>query len=291
MAARETVIGADQAADAARRIGPPVVLKPATGVASLYTIRIDDPGQVAARVREFEARLAAAPVAPLRQMAGRWLVEEFLPGPAFSVESVTAGGTVTHVAICEKGPVTGPFFREIGHSSPPRLGPADIAELTRLTERAIEAMGITGCVTHTEFKWGAAGPRLLEIGARLGGGSIRQVVAHATGTDLVETTLELAAGGTPSTRPRPASRGAAASRSLYPPEAGTVGRVDTAAIAALPGIVAVNLWLEEGARYRLPPDGYGEVLGVVATAGQPQEAIGLADRAIEFAAERIVLLP
>src|SRR5262249_2027579 len=107
--------------------------------------------------------------------------------------------------------------------------------------------------------------------------------------DLVEMTLELAAGGTPV--PAPASRGAAASRSLYPAQAGTVGRVDTAAIAGLPGIVAVNLWMEEGARYRLPPDGYGEVLGVVATAGQPQEAIGLADRAIEFAAERIVLLP
>jgi hypothetical protein len=150
-------------------------------------------------------------------------------------------------------------------------------------------MSIDDCVTHTEFKWTADGPRLLEIGARMGGGSIRQVVAHASSVDLVEVTLELAGGGSP--RPRPMPGRAAASRSLYPARPGTVGRVDTDELSRLPGIVAVNRWLEEGAVYRVPPDGYGEVLGVVATAAQVDDAIGIADAAIEFAAERIIVLP
>ena len=265
------------------------MLKPSTGVASLFTVRIDAVAEVADRVREFEAMLAERQVAPLQQMAGRWLVEEFLAGPAFSVESVVSGGTVRHVAICEKGPISGPYFREVGHSCPPHLDATSQALLAGLTERAIRAMSIDDCVTHTEFKWTADGPRLLEIGARMGGGSIRQVVAHASSVDLVEVTLELASGGSPQPRPMPGH--AAASRSLYPARPGTVGRVDTDELSRLPGIVAVNRWLEEGAFYRVPPDGYGEVLGVVATAAQVDDAISIADAAVEFAAERIILLP
>ncbi len=289
MAKRRTVVGAEAAADAASQIGPPVVIKPSTGVASLFTIRVDDIATVPDTVREFEAMLAWQPRAPLREMAGRWLVEEYLGGPAFSVESVVTGHVVRHVAICEKGPITGPYFREIGHSFPPRLAASSQDELTALTERAIRAMGITDCITHTEFKWTGAGPRLLEIGARMGGGSIRQVAAHGTGVDLVEITLELAAGGRP--RPGPVPGSAVASRSLYPPLAGTVGQIDTDALSRLPGIVAVNRWMDEGAVYRLPPEGYGEVLGVVAVAARVDDAIALADAAIEFAAERIVMLP
>lgn len=289
MARRRIVVGAAAAVTAARQIGPPVVLKPSTGVASLFTVRIDTVGEMACRVAQFDAMLATRPLAPLRQMAGRWLVEEFLAGPAFSVESVVSGETVRHVAICEKGPISGPYFREIGHCSPPHLDAASQDMLAGLTERAIRAMGIDHCVTHTEFKWTAAGPRLLEIGARMGGGSIRQVVALATGIDLIEITLELAAGGSPRLRPAPGP--AAASRSLYPPRPGTVGRVDTDELSRRPGITAVNRWLDEGAVYRVPPDGYGEVLGVVATAAQVDDAISIADAAIEFAAERIELLP
>lgn len=280
MARRRVVTDAGQAQAAAREVGPDVVLKPSTGVASLFTIQTDAE-QIADLLRGFNARLAGRLPAPLREMGGRWLVEEYLAGPAFSVESVVAGGAARHLAICEKAPLSGPYFCELGHSVPPRLSAADQDTLTGLTGQAVAALEISDCVTHTEFKWTADGPRLLEVGARMGGGSIRQVVQHATGVDLAMVTLELALGRTPA--PRPYTGLASASRSLYPSRAGRVGALPTEELARLPGIVAVNRWLGEGDVYLLPPDGYREVLGVVATGTDADNAIRNAEAAIALA--------
>lgn len=289
MARRHVVTTLDEAIAAAREIEPPGVLKPSTGVASLYTVRFDSIGELADRYREFSSMLSRRLPESLRYMSGRWLIEEYIAGPAFSVESVVASGMVQHVAVCEKGPMTGQFFREVGHSAPARLSPARHDTLTGLTERAIRAMGIDNCVTHTEFKWPADGPRLLEIGGRMGGGSIRQVVAHATGVDLVSMVLRLAMGDNPDAAPVPGK--AAASRSLYPALPGTITHLDAAQLTLRPGVTAVNCWLGKGDAYRTPPDGYGEVLGVVTEAATADDAIELAEDAISFAASTVVMAP
>ncbi|GAA2340057.1 ATP-grasp domain-containing protein [Dactylosporangium salmoneum] len=287
MARRYVLRRAEEAAAAVAAVGRPGVLKPSTGVASRYTVRFDDAAELAERVRAFEAQLAGHRPAFLRHMDGRWLVESYLSGTGYSVESLVAGGVTTHLAVCEKGPITGPYFREIGHVSPPDLPTGLREELCELAGRAIQGLGIDNCVTHAEFKVPPEGPRLLEIGARMGGGSIRQVVRHATGVDLLDLTLRLALGERPA--PAIAEHGAAASRSLYPPRPGRVPRVDVDRLARLPGVVAVNLWMREGAMYRLPPHGYGEVLGVVATAPTAAEAVRLADAATAEAARATVL--
>jgi hypothetical protein len=123
----------------------------------------------------------------------------------------------------------------------------------------------------------------------MGGGSIRQVVGHATGVDLLDVTLRLAMGER--VVATPTRRGAAASRSLYPIAAGRVEHVDVDRLAREPGVAAVNLWMDKGSRYRLPPDGYGEVLGVVTVAGDVREAVRLADGAVAVADKQTVLAP
>lgn len=284
-ARRQVVTSPDEAEAAVAAVGLPVVLKPSTGVASLFTVRCETAAEVRARLREFTAQISARTPAPLRRMRGRWLVEQYLDGPAFSVESLVTGDVVEHIAVCEKGPVSGPFFREIGHSTPPRLAAGMVSELTEMAARAIRALGIDWGVTHAEFKFTSAGdPHMLEIATRMGGGSIRQVVRLATGVDLVQLTLWLALGERPAVRTGTRANGtAAASRSLYPPRPGRLVCVDVAGLSRLPGVQAVNQWLQPGESYRIPPDGYGEVCGVV-TAGQtPDAAIRLADAAIDTA--------
>jgi hypothetical protein len=51
----------------------------------------------------------------------------------------------------------------------------------------------------------------------------------------------------------------------------------------LPGIVAVNRWMRDGDVYRLPPDGYREILGVVAVGDTPEQAIANAEGALHEA--------
>jgi len=281
MASRRVVVDEREAIAAAREIGCPGVLKPSTGVASLFTVKYGSIDELSRWFREFESAARDRAPESLRAMCGRWLVEEFLEGPAFSVESVTSAGHTTHIAICEKGRVRPPFFREVGHCSPPALAEDAQWQLLDLTERAIAALGIDDCPTHTEFKWTPAGPRLLEVGARMGGGSIRQVVQLATGVDLLEVTLDLATGSRIDARPR--ARGGAASRSLYPHQPGRLISVDLARLASLPGIVAVNDWMKPGEEYRTPPDGYREVVGLVATAHDSAGAVAYAEAAVEMA--------
>jgi biotin carboxylase len=289
MARRYVLRDPDEVDAAVAVVGTPGVLKPSTGVASRFTVRFDSAAELDRYLTAFNAQIRQQRPAFLRHMDGRWLVEEFLDGPGYSVESVVCDGVVQHVAVCEKGPTTGPFFREIGHCTPPHLPASTVEQLRDMAEGAIRGLGIDNCVTHAEFKVPQDGPRLLEIGARMGGGSIRQVVRYATGVDLLDVTLRLATGERVDATP--ARYGAAASRSLYPLAAGRVEHVDVDQLAREPGVAAVNLWMEVGSQYRLPPDGYGEVLGVVTVADDVREAVRLADAAVAAADRRTVLVP
>jgi biotin carboxylase len=284
IARRRIVTKAADVEAAIRDVGCPGVLKPTTGVASLFTVRFDSEEELASRFEEFAAAAAHHPAAAIREMNGRWLVEEYLDGPAFSVESLTLAGETTHVAICQKGEMSRPFFLETGHVCPAPLSAERRDEMLDVAGRAVHALGITDGISHTELKLTSHGLRVLEVGARMGGGSIRQVVELATGVDLLAVTLELARGRKPEIEPAPDR--AAASRSWFPARPCLVGDVSRAdELLDLPGIVAVNRWMRAGEVYRLPPDGYREVLGVVAVGDTPEQAIANAEAAIA-AAER-----
>lgn len=299
--------------EAVRDVGCPGVLKPSTGVASLFTVRFDSEQELDRWFAQFDAAASGHHSAAIREMDGRWLVEEYLDGPGFSVESLTLGGETTHVAVCKKGEMSQPFFLETGHTCPAPVA-ADLREkMEDVAGRAIQALGITDGITHAEMKLTSRGIRVLEVGARMGGGSIRQVVRLATGVDLLELTLEIARGRSPratagngvagaAERAATAGGGAAeraaieaagagpfggaASRSWFPERPCVVTDLSRAdELLELPGIVAVNRWTPEGDVYRLPPDGYREILGVVATGATPEEATARAEGAVSAAGE------
>jgi biotin carboxylase len=283
---RRVVSSVDDVPAAAREIGCPGVLKPSTGVASLFTVRFDSEDELDRWFARFDSAASGHHSAAIREMDGRWLVEEYLDGPGFSVESVTLGGETTHVAVCQKGEMSRPFFLETGHTCPAPVSADLRAEMEDVAGRAIAALGIVDGVTHAEMKLTARGIRVLEVGARMGGGSIRQVVRLATGVDLLETTLELARGRRPSGLGHAESaHGGAASRSWFPERPCVVVDISRAdELLELPGIVAVNRWTRDGDVYRLPPDGYREVLGVVAVGDSPEQATARAEAAVAEAA-------
>jgi biotin carboxylase len=264
---------------AVRDVGCPGVLKPTTGVASLFTVRYDAEEDLAGWFEQFDAAATGHRSAAIREMNGRWLVEEYLDGPGFSVESLTLNGETTHVAVCRKGEMSQPFFVETGHTCPAPIDAELRREMEDVAGRAIRALGITDGITHSEMKLTSNGIRMLEVGARMGGGSIRQVVQLATGIDLLELTLALARGQKPDIDP--ARDRAAASRSFFPERPCLVRDVSrTDELRDMPGIVAVNRWMGAGEVYRLPPDGYREVLGVVAVGDTPEEASANAEGAV-----------
>jgi len=109
-----------------------------------------------------------------------------------SVESVVADGAISHVALTGRFP-TAENFRETGFFIPAALDAESRSAVLALATRAIDALGVrTGCL-HTEIKFTPAGPRIIEVNGRLGGG-VPEMLERAAGVSLLDLTLRVALG-------------------------------------------------------------------------------------------------
>jgi S-sulfo-L-cysteine synthase (3-phospho-L-serine-dependent) len=208
------------------------------------------------------------------------LVEEYVAGPEFSVE--TFGTEVVGVTAKHLGPA--PWFVEYGHDFPAdsTLAPSGsfltatgraegpyralsatgcaeggVTGRTReasgpgtvgtLAVAAVEALGLGFGFAHSEIRLGPHGPVIIEVNPRLAGGRIPRLVQLATGIDLVGAAVDLAIG---QTRPLPPPGPAHASiRFLVAQQAGRVRRTGgVAAAAGVSGVVDVAIAARPGQR-------------------------------------------
>ncbi|MEU3571754.1 ATP-grasp domain-containing protein [Kitasatospora sp. NPDC036755] len=178
-----TVGGSDEAVYAAEELGLPVVVKPVAGSGSVGVklCRTAEETAVWAGRLCTEAELGAA---------DRILVEEFVEGPEFSVE--TLDGTVAAVIGKHLGPP--PHFVETGHDYPAPAEPAEREALGETALAALRALGLGWGAAHTELRMTDRGPVVIEVNPRLAGGMIPVMIQAAAGTDLVDTVIARAAG-------------------------------------------------------------------------------------------------
>lgn len=130
--------------------------------------------------------------------SGAVIIEEFMTGNEVSVEIVVYD-TVPHVlAITDKLTTGAPHFVEMGHSQQSALSENEKEKIKDLACRAVKAVGIKCGPAHVEIMNTASGPKMVELGARMGGDCITtHLVPLSTGIDMVEATIRLAVGETP----------------------------------------------------------------------------------------------
>ena len=74
-------------------------------------------------------------------------------------------------------------------------------KIKEITIAANKAIGIISGPSHTEIKITQNGPKIVEIGARLGGDNITtHLTPLSTGVDMVESCIKIALGETPDIR-------------------------------------------------------------------------------------------
>ncbi|WP_407285686.1 ATP-grasp domain-containing protein [Streptomyces sp. BP-8] len=211
-----------EAADAAREIGYPLVLKPVDLCGGMFVRRVDDEAGLA---RAYQA-LADFPVnARGQRRAPVVLLEELLQGPEVSVETVSFGGTTRVVGVTDKSVGGAPAFIETGHMYPAALSPADAEAAAETARRALAALGLDAVVAHTEIKLTADGPRVVEVNPRPAGNRITELVRHVAGIDLAAAGVEMALGREPDLRPRATGLRSAAIGFLVPDTAGVLASV------------------------------------------------------------------
>ncbi|MFE2341152.1 ATP-grasp domain-containing protein [Streptomyces sp. NPDC059431] len=162
----------------------PVIVKPsgASGSRGVALVR------EAADLDEWAERVTAA------GLVGPFLVEEYLEGPEFSVETLTVDGVHHVVGVTAKQTDGPPGFVETGHVHPAPLSSPDESAIRTVVTGLLELAGHRFGPAHTEVILTAAGPRIVESQARLGGDRIPLLVEVATGFDIEAAVFRALAG-------------------------------------------------------------------------------------------------
>jgi biotin carboxylase len=160
----------------------PVVVKPTTLSGSRGTFLLTDPADLPA----WGQALAAHYQGPV-------LVEEYLDGPEFSVETLTVHGVHHVIGVTRKslGPL--PHFVETGHLFPE----PDTGQIAALATELLDIAGYQCGPAHTEIILTGHGPRIVESQARLGGDKIPEIIELATGFDIKRGMFAALAGRPP----------------------------------------------------------------------------------------------
>lgn len=171
-------------------IGWPAVLKPRSAQGSRYTFKVESREQLVDYLN------ALGPTRP------EMVLESYLsddpargdgPYAAYvSVESVVAHGEISHLALTGRFPLA-ENFRETGFFIPADLSDLDRTGALDLATSAIRALGVTTGCLHTEVKFTAEGPRIIEVNGRVGGG-VPEMLERAADVSLLTLTLRIALG-------------------------------------------------------------------------------------------------
>ena len=164
----------------------PLIVKPSDRSGSLAVNKIMDWSQLAAAIQE----------AQYVSFKGEAMVEEFIEGGEISVEFISYQGKHYPLQITDKVTTGAPHFVELEHHQPSTLSTEMYSAIYAITERALQALGITNGASHAEYKITDDGRvYIMEIGARMGGDFIgSDLVQLSTGYDFVRGVIEVALG-------------------------------------------------------------------------------------------------
>lgn len=158
------------------RVPPPWLLKPRSEASAMGIRRIEEPERLWRALDE------------LGDQQSRFVLEKFVPGDIFHVDSIVSEREVVFSVVHQYGRPPMQIMHEGGVFTTRTVdrGSREWLELTRLNAGLAPALGMVRGVTHAEYIRAHADERFyfLEIAARVGGAFIADLVEAATGVNL-----------------------------------------------------------------------------------------------------------
>ena len=125
------------------------------------------------------------------------IIEEFIYGREYSVESLTQNNKTHVIAITQKSTngSNNKYFVESRHIVPADLSGEEKSDIESYVRDIIKTLKINNSATHTEIKLSPKGIVMMEIGGRLGGDFITSdLVPLSTGIDMLDNIIKIALG-------------------------------------------------------------------------------------------------
>ena len=170
-----------------KQASPPWMLKPRIGASAMGMKKLHDPEAVWRAVADLDAR------EPVHERSDFHLLEQFVPGDVYHVDSLVAAGKVLFASVERYG--APPF--DVSHSGGVPLsyfvkyGSREERALLALNKKLLKGFGFEQGVTHAEFIRPVSSAQhpneefiFLEVAARVGGAYTADTIAAATGINL-----------------------------------------------------------------------------------------------------------
>jgi biotin carboxylase len=283
----------NDAAAAVAAVGLPCVVKPVGRSGSAGVRKAGSLAEAAAALVEIlgraqRERAGTADDSP-PDPDGAALVEEYIPGPEYSVEGYVESGEPVIIGITNKLLGAEPCFVEIGHIFPADVPEAAAHATRRYVAAVVRALRISLGPFHAEVRLSTRGPLLMEVAGRLPGDRIPRLVSLTQGIDLARIMVNAYLG----LPPTDAARSPAA---VCAPSAGVqfflrpgLSRYRSATVseslARDPALRELSMLIAPGARVP-PPDSSRGRLGYAIVTGERQDEVrrmlARADRCVTF---------
>jgi phosphoribosylglycinamide synthetase, ATP-grasp (A) domain len=120
------------------------------------------------------------------------LLEEYILGDEYSVESISENGVHKVLQITKKYTTGAPNFIEKGHIEPTEIDNELYEKIEQIILKSLDVLEVTNGASHSEIKILGSDIKIVEIGARMGGDFIgSDLVKMSTDIDYLELVINI----------------------------------------------------------------------------------------------------
>ena len=212
--------------------------------------------------------------------SGDVVVEEYMEGPEVSVETLTVDGICHVIQITDKITTGSPYFVEMGHTQPTAHSPEIAEKIRQVAIAANRAIGMMSGPSHIEIIVTKDGPKIVELGARLGGDCITtHLTPLSTGVNMVRCCIRIALGETPDLTPKFSKGSAIRYFQQTPGVVKEISGIDAA--EKMPGVRQISIVHGVGEKVGIINSSAARMGFVIAQGDDRKNAIDLCEKAMD----------
>jgi biotin carboxylase len=210
------------------------------------------------------------------------LVEEFVEGKEYSVETVVFKGVHYHYGMGDRIFGFAPYAIEIGHIDPSRLSMEEQDEINKVVDRAADSLGITFGPAKADAIVTKKGPMVLEMPARLSGGWHSQYTTPlATGRDPIRDVINISTGGSMSIENTiPKFNNVSICKAVFPKPGKVIKISGVKEAEQIAGVAKIIMVVKEGENIREYHNCGNRVCYIITVGKDEKEAFKIWDKAV-----------